>query len=155
MQWVYNLSLSKKLQFSFLLVAVLTAIVGYIGYVGMTGITENLNVTYNEKLVPITYLGDANAGLLSVRGEVRNLMITKDEKMKAKYVENIENDVKRTTSNMESYSKLVKNDDEKLLLKSFNDNFEKYSKLRDEIIRLVLDNKTDEAFILADGDARS
>jgi methyl-accepting chemotaxis protein len=154
MQWIYDLSLGKKLQLSFIIVAFLAGIVGYIGYIGMTDITKDMEDIYKNRLLAIKDLGYANAALLIARTEARNLLIQKDLNEKQKLVNIINEETQKVNEYFESYKTTELNDFEKENIKIFEERWAKYVQLRDKGIALAMQNRNDEALSIFDGEAR-
>jgi methyl-accepting chemotaxis protein len=154
MQWIYDLSLSKKLQTSFILVALLAAIVGYIGYVGMANIETDMEDVYINRLVAIKDLGYSNAALLISRTETRNLLNAKDNNEKEKLLSTINEETKHVKDYFQAYKNTKLDDEEKVQLAIFDENWDKYIVLRDKGIDLIMQNKLDEGKAVFDGTAR-
>ncbi len=154
MQWIYDLSLSKKLQTSFILVALLAAIVGYIGYVGMANIETDMEDVYKNRLVAIKDLGYSNAALLISRTETRNLLNAKDNNEKEKLLSTINEETKHVKDYLQAYRNTLLHDEEKVQLAIFDESWEKYLTLREKGINLILQNKIDEGKAVFDGEAR-
>lgn len=144
MQWIYDLSLSKKLQTSFILVALLAAIVGYIGYIGMANIETDMEDVYKNRLVAIKDLGYSNAALLISRTETRNLLNAKDNNEKEKLLSTINEETKHVKDYLQAYRNTLLHDEEKVQLAIFDENWDKYIVLRDKGIDLIMQNKLDE-----------
>ncbi len=154
MQWIYDLSLSKKLQTSFILVALLAGIVGYIGYVGMSGIETDMEDMYKNRLIAIKDLGYANASLLIARTEARNLLNAKDVNEKEKYISIINEETKHVKDYLQSYRNTKLDDVEKVQLSNFDENWEKYLPIREKGINLIMQNKIEEGKLVFDNEAR-
>jgi methyl-accepting chemotaxis protein len=105
--------LSKKLQTSFILVALLAAIVGYIGYVGMANIETDMEDVYKNRLVAIKDLGYSNAALLISRTETRNLLNAKDNNEKEKLLSTINEETKHVKDYLQAYRNTLLHDEKK------------------------------------------
>ncbi len=154
MNWFYNLKISIKLQLSFVVVAVITAIVGIVGYTSVESIENNLKVSYLEKLVPIRDLGYANASLLITRTEVRNLVIEKDRNNFEKYLSPLRKETAKVDSFISVYAKGNLTKEEFVLLNTFKEKWSLYQKQREEAISLVYEGKREAAEKILNGVAR-
>ncbi len=154
MQWFNDLSLSKKLIFSFILMALITAVVGYFGYTGVNDISTTLEKMYKDRTVPIKNLGYANAALLIARTEVRNLLAAKDDAKKEEFIGLINKETENVFKYINEYKNSELLDEEKKLLANFEDAWENYINYRTKAIDLIKQNRNDEALTIINGPAR-
>ncbi len=64
MKWFYDLKIAKKLIISFLVLSVITGVVGYIGIRNMGKINEMLNNLYRKETLGISHIKEANINLI-------------------------------------------------------------------------------------------
>ena len=105
MNWFYNLKISYKLISSFILVSIITLVVGFIGYNGIKEIAANQDSLYTDRLLPIEDLGNANSALLVSRGDVVAMLGTKDLSKRGKYAKSIKEQTSIVDELIEKYSK--------------------------------------------------
>lgn len=144
MKWFYDLKVSTKLLASFVLVAVITLIVGYVGYSGITEIGANQNTLYLDRLIPIRDLGYANSALLTARGDIVAALGTTDMNKRKTYVASIRNATKEVDELIEAYSKTVLVKAEEETLPKFLAAWNEYKRQREDAIEYLLSMKDDE-----------
>jgi methyl-accepting chemotaxis protein len=84
MQWFKDMKVGKKLVVSFLLLASLTAVVGYLGVANMGKINDMADIIYERELRGVSYIKEANISLLYLDRATKNLLLssTKEERDK-------------------------------------------------------------------------
>ncbi|HQB99394.1 MAG TPA: MCP four helix bundle domain-containing protein [Methanospirillum sp.] len=70
MKFLDDLKISTKLIGGFLIIAAIVGIVAIIGYVNMGTINDGISVMYNNHLVPLNEVGDAESSLYLIRGDL-------------------------------------------------------------------------------------
>jgi len=90
MQWFYNFKLSTKLISSFILVAIVAAIVGAVGIINITRLNDSDIELFEKMMVPIELSSIISTNFQRERVNVRNIMLTDDQALIDKYVINIE-----------------------------------------------------------------
>ena len=90
MQWFYNMRVGKKLTLSFLLLALLTAIVGYIGIDNMSKMNDMADSMYKRELLGISAIKDANTSLIYIDRASKNLLLASTPDERVKYIGRIE-----------------------------------------------------------------
>ncbi len=154
MKWFYNLKVKAKLLLSFVLVAVIAAVIGFVGYNGMSSINSNLEHIYLDRLEPIRDLGYANAALLIARGDTRNLLLVDTKEERQKYYDDVLKQFKISEEYIEKYSKTEMTSEEKVIFEKFNKASEAYIPVRDIGLGLALNMRDEEALAVLNGDAR-
>jgi len=145
MNWFKNLKIRTKLLMSFVLVAVITLIVGYTGYSGIDGISKNQNTMYVDRLIPIRDLGYANAALLTGGGDLVAMLGTDDLNKRKEYVTSIRSQSQKVDELIEAYSKTVLVKEEEETLPKFLAAWNEYKRLREGAIEYLLSMKDNEA----------
>ena len=153
MNWFYNLKISYKLISSFILVSIITLVVGFIGYNGIKEIAANQDSLYTDRLLPIEDLGNANSALLVSRGDVVAMLGTKDLSKRGKYAKSIKEQTSIVDELIEKYSKTYLVQEEKETLSKFLQAWKEYQLGRDQAIKDLLEGKDDEATQLIYGES--
>jgi methyl-accepting chemotaxis protein len=154
MKWFSNLKVKTKLLLSFIFVAIIAAVIGLLGYSGMNSINNNMVTLYSSRLEPIRDLGDANSAMLTARGDARNMMLVTTKEERQKLFKLIMDEFKVADGFIEKYSKAELTEEEKKILKKFNDSYEAYKPLRDAGLSLGLIMRDEESLNILNGDAR-
>ncbi|HEX3075169.1 MAG TPA: MCP four helix bundle domain-containing protein [Ignavibacteriales bacterium] len=64
MKWYYDLKIANKLLIAFIVMAALTAFVGYQGMKSMGSVNDMLNLLYKNETLGISYVKEANINLV-------------------------------------------------------------------------------------------
>ncbi len=75
MKWFNDLKVSVKLIGGFLVVALLLIVVAYVGYANMKSINDGLSTLYHDSTIPIEDVGQAEAQLYRIRGDVYKFIL--------------------------------------------------------------------------------
>ena len=145
MKWFKNLKIGSKLLISFVMVAVITLIVGYTGYSGIAEISENQNTLYLDRLIPIRDLGYANEALLTASIEMIQALGTTDLNERKAYVDSIRVETKKVDELVDAYSKTVLVKAEEETLPKFLSAWNEYKHQRESAMEYLLSLKDDEA----------
>jgi methyl-accepting chemotaxis protein len=149
-----NIRMGPKLIASFILVALIAAIVGVIGIMNMRTIEAADITLYKDGVVPIELLGQMQNGLQRTRINVRDVVLAKDNQERAGYVETLKGIRADMDKWYPEYEKTILGDDR--LRAEFNKVMNSKAAVRplqDKIISLAEEGKTDEALALLRGDA--
>ncbi|MCX6136016.1 MAG: methyl-accepting chemotaxis protein [Ignavibacteriales bacterium] len=151
MNWYYNLKIGTKLMSGFVLVALIAGLIGYVGYTGISLIGDSQDELYQDRLIPIADLGEANGALLTMRGNLLAAANAPSEELKQKYLATI-NELTATTdrlTNKYAATKLVKEEEEGL--KKFRDAWSEYKPIVQHAVDLINEKKNEEALSLIFG----
>ncbi|HEX2866241.1 MAG TPA: methyl-accepting chemotaxis protein [Ignavibacteriales bacterium] len=154
MKWFNNLKISTKLLFSFLVIAVISTIIGYIGYISISSINDTVRDMYTDHVTALRDLADAKAILLSERGDIRNLLMSKTDKEKESYANLVHEDFRQIEVILNNYGRKTLMDLEQENLNRFNSLWGSYKQTVDRVIDESRAIKTDEALILLNTEGR-
>lgn len=147
MKWFSNLKIGTKLIISYLLLAFLLIAIAVLGiyYLGM--INKGQTSMYNDRLVPIIYLGEIQANTLQNSKYCSQMLLAKDFSEKKGYQNEIIKIDQKNNELLIKFTSTTLDDKEKALLEGYSNNNEKYCVIRDKIISLSLEDRVDEALI--------
>ncbi|MDR3626350.1 MAG: methyl-accepting chemotaxis protein, partial [Ignavibacteriaceae bacterium] len=154
MQWLYNKKISTKLILSFLLVAMITVVVGVVGYSGIKKINDNIEILYNQHFLAYEDLTVMKVAVQATRGDIRVAELAPTLEGKRKFLQTLKDNTLKADAAVNSYLKYNLSPDAKKYLNQFRENWELYGEERDKVIPLVLDAQNDEANALLDGKTR-
>ncbi|QOY87046.1 methyl-accepting chemotaxis protein [Paludibaculum fermentans] len=137
MQWFNNLKIGAKLQAGFALVACIAGLIGWVGLSGLSVMNQRSSMLYADRLVPIRDLGYANAAVLNIRTEVRNMLLSNSQEERQRAVSAIQDDNDKLEARIDAYSKTNLTDEEKSMLEKFRTSWPTYKRGRDQVIGLV------------------
>ncbi len=153
MNFLNNLKTSVKLIGSFLIIAVITAVVGILGIYYINQIDAADTRLYQNQTVPISQIADAGVAFQRTRVNLRDMLLAKDQTEIQKYVDTIkELDTQIATVSAE-YEKLIISTEMQALFDTYSNNYLDFEGFRDEIMSLALAGKKEEALVFMRGDA--
>jgi methyl-accepting chemotaxis protein len=85
MQWFHDMRVGKKLVGAFVLMAVITGIVGWLGIVNMGKINEMAEVLYARELTGIAAVKEANINLVYIDRTIKNLLLATTQEERTRY----------------------------------------------------------------------
>lgn len=154
MQWFNNLKIGAKLQAGFALVACIAGLIGWVGLSGLSEMNQRSAQLYADRLVPIRDLGDANAAVLNIRTEVRNMLLSNNPEERQRALAAVQQDNDKVEARIESYSKTHLTDEEKSVLEKFRTSWTPYKRGRDQMITLIVGGHEAQAKDLMYGQLR-
>ncbi len=89
MQWFQNLRVGKKLIFSFVLMALLTGVVGMLGLRNMGIINDMNDIMYERELIGISTVKEANINLLYADRAIRNMIMASSVEDRSRIMKNL------------------------------------------------------------------
>ncbi len=148
-----NMKTSVKLIGSFLLIAVITAVVGVVGIYYLNQIDAADTRLYANQTVPIGQIADAGIAFQRIRVNLRDLILAKDAAEAQKYAETIKELDAQIIATSADYEKLIISTEMQTLFDKYMASYEEFNGYRDQIMALALAGKTDEALAALRGDA--
>jgi methyl-accepting chemotaxis protein len=148
MKWFLNMKIAAKLLSSFIIVAIIAAVVGAVGIVSLKSADKSDTELYENMTVPISQLADINKEFQMIRVDIRNIIIeTNDEKMKI-----IQDSINTRRTDMNSvsleYEKTILSDKMKELFKDYVGKRDNFDAQLDAVLTLAKANKNAEAVAL-------
>lgn len=144
-----NLRISQKLIFSFIIVSLFTGVIGLTGVLSMQKIGDNATSMYNNNLLPIVKIKTIRENLLEIEKITLNIMNPtqrdkiQEEQTKITELSNEDNKL------IEEYKKGISSQEEKQLFDSLEKGLQAYRISREQLVKLVEDNKYEQANSLA------
>jgi hypothetical protein len=89
MKWFYDMKIGSRLIGAFIVVGIITAVVGVMGISNMGKIANLANSSYTNETVAIGYLADAHAALLEMARAEKNFLLATSQDERAKYRDKI------------------------------------------------------------------
>ncbi len=148
-----NLRTSVKLIGSFLIIALITAVVGGMGIFYLRQIDAADTELYQIYTKPTGILVNLSTAFQRTRVNTRDLLLAKTPEEAAKYIATI-NELEGTVETLSTeYGSLIITDAQQKLFDAYEVSYKQYFKDSDEIISLTQDGKNDEALALLRGAA--
>jgi len=145
MQWFKNLKIRTKLMTSFIILIIITAVVGYIGINNMNTINERGNSMYHNDFIPAQGLAEINAAMQDVRANYL-LMAYDDNTANFQTRENTIVDAGvRTNELLTAYELTIRADEERALYNELNVALIEYRDIRNNQIEMLKNGLRDQA----------
>lgn len=142
MNWLKNIKIGTRLLCSFLLVALISGLVGFIGIKDINKVNNIDTDLYGKNTLAISYITKITDSYLTYRQDLVFLLINKDSVKQQEIVDNL----KGLESNITKYSQLLKRTADS---NENEDNFQRYTasyiQLTNQFIDLIQSGKYDEA----------
>ena len=151
-----NMSIGTKLLLSFLLVSLITLIVGLIGYVGASklgGALEEVSVVRLPSIVGLGYINEAQTAVqraertVMIQGLDQNVYENQKTRLDAAWA--------NAAKGWKIYEPLPQTKEEEKLWKEFVPAWEKWKSTHQKVLAALAEGKRDEAATLSFGDARA
>lgn len=135
MKWFNNLSIAKKLIYSFLMVTSVAVIIGYVGFVNIDSIGDETINLGREELPAVQNLLQINAAQMGVLLGERGLIIRRysGNNRIAQYGW-IESQYKRIDESLKEYELLSKTEEEQIFWNDFKMNYDKFKDYDEDLV---------------------
>ncbi len=152
MKWFYNLKLGTKLIGAFLLLSIITAIVGYEGLTNMSMMNNIVEDLYENETLGIAYIKDANVDIVGYGRSLNNYLLSSTPDERNHYQERMREFENSLLRNIAKAEPLINTDQGKKLISNFQSEWNDYKDVVSKVINLsnkedLLDRK--ESVILA------
>jgi methyl-accepting chemotaxis protein len=126
MNWFYNLKIQNKLLGAFLVVAIVAGLIGWIGYSSLDNIDKNANELYQNRMIPVKNLGNANAEFLKVRINLVYGIFLEEKASKEEYLSKSQACAEKVDRIINEYENFPLSEKEKGQLSEFNKYWSEY-----------------------------
>lgn len=145
MSFVKKIKVKTKLLSSFLIIAILVALVAIIGILSLKTVNLNSEEMYNHNLQSTQILNDIKQTLLQIRSDTTELVYARDTSTKDDLEKNIQLNTEKDNEYISNYEKMTMDSSEKQILATFKDDLNQYRTLRDNVIKFVDTQNYNEA----------
>jgi methyl-accepting chemotaxis protein len=152
--WFLNLKTSKKLLISFVLISLILAGIGIYSLLNMSKIQNNLESAYNNNLVPIKYLGQAEVQYQRIRVNILNMELSETNDERNTYIETIGQRREEFQDTLKKYEPGISSDVEREGYQKLKIAFGLYFDTVDQSIKLASEGKNNELKELIRGDMK-
>ncbi len=154
MKWFYNLRISAKLLSAFIVMALITALVGYIGLSDLQIIIDADARMYKNVAIPTSQIGQISTMFQRIRVNTRDIVLTKNLKEKEQYGSLIQTYRGEIDKIAQEYEKSITDQETKQIFEQFKVARVEYGNDLDVLINLAKSNKDVEALNLLKGEMR-
>lgn len=152
MQWFKNLKTSIKLTSAFVLIALLTAFVGFLGLDSLTKLNVQLSGMYNNNVKSIQYVTNSSILFQRIRFTFRAIAMESDQAQKDELATNILDFKDGIDQNIREYKLISTTKEEGMLLSQFPEIWEEYSNTIGQALDLSDKGSDKELVTLINGD---
>ena len=149
-----NLKLNVKLIGSFILISIITLIVGVIGAIELQNLDDAGRAMYLQNTKPIEEIANVAIGFQNMRNLVRDTFVQKFDYFKDidEQLKNMRNEDHKRQANLVRFKESIQEEDVKKEFDSLNLILNQYLAQREKLIGLIKDDKRDEAVIFMHGE---
>ncbi len=152
MKWFYDLRISVKLVWCFVIVALIAGIVGYVGTANIQIISKADTHLFQGMTVPLTELAAINISFMQLRMAVRDIALCADTKEDLKkYLAKARQSVNEMTEAMKGYEKTIVTEEGRQACNTFAAGISEYSAQVDQFVALLDSGKREEGLVFMRG----
>ncbi|CAI6074991.1 methyl-accepting chemotaxis protein [Cohnella sp. JJ-181] len=156
MKWFSHLKISQKLSIAFALMAVLLVFIGLTGLRQLGSVNDELSNMYDNNLIPIASLSEAQTQYELIRVNLRNYeAYAENESEKQAYEGEITNAREEALRQVDIYRQTKLSAEETALLGQFDEAWKAYESKLQEGLRLAKEGEADKFAKLIKGDLKS
>ena len=153
MKALNNLKTSVKLIGGFMLLAVITAVVGALGFYQIRQLDASYSQMYTNYTVPIGQLGDISVAFQRTRVNLRDMLLAKTPEESQKYADTINELSVEIEEKSAEYDKLIVSTEMRDMFDTYAGLYQDFLAHRDQIMALEQSGRDEEALALMRGDA--
>ncbi|MBI5520488.1 MAG: methyl-accepting chemotaxis protein [Desulfovibrio sp.] len=154
MNTLHSVKLQTKLLVGFLLVSMVTVLVGVIGIIKLRKIADDDAFLYQRVTLPLGEISDIAVSFQRIRINVRDAVESTDKSNRGAAVETIKQLRERIASKMDSFEKTIISAEAKQSFVELKQAREDYVKAIDKILALDAAGKDEEAKVVIGGEAK-
>ncbi len=152
MNAINNIKISFRLISSFLIIALISGIVGAIGIFYLTKVDNADTVLYENETVPLSQLGDVATAFQRTRVNLRDVIISQGNQDQV-YIDTIKQLALEQEANAAKFQKLIITKEMQALFDQYLKDYQSFTAHRDQIVLFAQTGKNAEALALLRGDA--
>lgn len=131
-----DIKIGTKLIGAFVLVGMITAIVGYLGIANMAKIADLSNTMYAKETMAISYIKEADIDVLYISRDEKNILLASNMEERDRTLTALEQDKAKLAQNLDKARPLLYTDEGKQLLSKFETAWKERLQALDEVVNL-------------------
>ncbi|MEW5805017.1 MAG: MCP four helix bundle domain-containing protein, partial [bacterium] len=151
MTWFYNLRMRTKLLTGFILVALITGVVGYIGIKQIKVIDAADTKLYEKITVPLGEMAELSIAFQRMRVNARDIITASTSEERQHFAGRIKELRAAVDENAAKFEKTILTDEGRILFDQFKATRAIYGPLLDQIVELSIEDKDIEALAILQG----
>lgn len=152
MKWFYNMRISTKLVVSFVIVAIISGMVGVIGISNIKKINSNDTVLYENMTVPLSEVAEMARLFQRARVNARDLILYNEIADIQKAYEEVQSYLAEIDAYADSFEKTIVQDEVREYFEIFKQVMRNFDNDLEILYDICLENRDDEAFAFTKGD---
>ncbi len=108
-EWFNNLKVGTKLTLGFLIVAVITVVIGIIGVLSLNKVGRSYSVAYLDSVEALQHIQGISSSFQEVRANLFEMTLADDKAYKESCIDSINNHEETIKYNLEEYKKILEN----------------------------------------------
>ena len=153
MRWINNLKIGTRLISAFIIVALLTGLVGVIGIINIKTVDKDYSALYINYGMAAGDLGHVGMSFHNMRATVRDLMLKDTSKERETYLTKLKTIDGDLDAYLVKFEASIQSEGIRTALNSFNEALKEYEVVREQVIDLLKEDKLVEAKTLFYGAA--
>jgi len=137
MQWFYDLRVSTKLVMSFVVMAILTGVVGYVGIEKMSRINDLADEMYLKELLGVSFIKEANIDLIYIDRATKNMLLASTVADRTKYIDTVSKYKLEYQAQLDKARPLFYTDKGKELLGKLSRAWEEYQPVLSRLVEMA------------------
>ncbi|MGE5400989.1 MAG: methyl-accepting chemotaxis protein [Ignavibacteriales bacterium] len=155
MKWFKDQKIRTKLLIGFVLVSLVTLLVGFVGVLNMNSIDSSYSKVYSTMTVPIAKLGNIQQRFHRVRISAREMVDANDPVEIKKHAEEIQEYSRVISSEVEAIEKVLPSERSRMFFNNFVESRKPYRAHLKTLSELAYQNRDAEALTLLQGEMTS
>lgn len=144
MKWFRNLKIAAKLLICFVIVAVVSGIVGLIGIFNLNTLADNDTILYEENTLGIDYAGNAAINYQRLRYNIAKMLYMQDESQRKADIEKLKTIRDNVNSNLADYEEGIIDEEDRKLFDALKPEWDNYCVYVNKIIEDIEKGRYDE-----------
>ena len=141
MQWLKGVKIGTKLVAAFVLVGVITAVVGFMGISNMSKINTMADTMYRQDTLGISYIKEADVDLIYIGRAEKNLLLASTPEQRAEYKGAIDEFEVKLNSNIEKAKSIISTDQGKDLMEKYKQAWKERQAVLNQTVALAMNDQ--------------
>ncbi|WP_020619719.1 methyl-accepting chemotaxis protein [Paenibacillus daejeonensis] len=152
MRWLYNLRTSVKLISAFLIISVIMAFVGLFGVINMGKLNSSLETMYQDNLVPVKELLEAQSKFIEMRVVIRDVLLSDANDARNRLAERYEELKREVEGHIAVFRTTALSAESQEAIRPFEDYWSTYNGLYEQALQMGQSNRGEEMGELVRGE---
>ncbi|HEX2865929.1 MAG TPA: methyl-accepting chemotaxis protein [Ignavibacteriales bacterium] len=151
MKWFYNLKIRNKLLISFLIITLISVIIGFLGYSSLSEVNNSYSKVNRENTIPVAKIGGLLQRFYAAKIQTTDAIVANSKEDIEKAIGGFMELSKANGKDLDYIQKYITRDEEKAAFQNFKDARAKYVVKVKKLFEIIRANKDDEAYAFLNG----